>query len=263
MRKLAIVFLGIAVLLGGLTILLTCLSPEEAEIAPENKDSVAALTVVNKTGNQIIDKVNFKMGNKKYTMDAIGVHDRHYTVLERGNWETWLNYTQEGISKTAGPFTSVIVPSNDPHVMLMHYLYFYLNKQGDYVLSQTWPPFPNDVDERDMLPPDAGYGRGLIKIVNNSHALVEMVTIHNLLSPEDPPLTYSYHRFTPSVPIQDNKTGYVEVTGTPRFPIEAREYLIQITMESNEGIGIIERKVYINDRILMIVIAGRDFHVVE
>jgi hypothetical protein len=247
-----------------LTILLTCLSPEEADRSPENGEKIAALVVINKTGSQIIDSVNFTMGNKEYTMDTIGVHDRHYTVLEQGNWEIWLNYTQEGKRKTVGPFTSVIVPSSDPHVKLMHYLYFYLNKQGDYALSQTWPPFPNDADEQDMLPPDAGYGRGLIKIVNNSHAQVEIVTIHNLLSPGAPPLTYSYHRFTPSIPIQNNKTGYVEVTGTPEFPIKAHgEYLIQMTLESKEGIGIIERKVYIKDRILMIVIAGRDFHVVE
>jgi hypothetical protein len=264
MRKLTIILLGIALILGGLTILLTCLSPEETAEASKNGEGMAALAVINKTGTQIIDSVNFKKGNTEYTMDTIGVHDRHYTVLEQGNWETRLNYTREGKKKTTGPFISVIAPSKDPKVMQMHYLYFYLNKCGDYALSQTWPPFPNDADERDILPPDAGYGRGIIKIVNNSYAMVEMVTIHNLLSPGAPPLTYSYHQFSPSIPVPNNKTGYVEVIGTPEFPIEAQgEYLIQITLESNEGIGIIEKKEYIKDKVIMIVIAGRDFHVVE
>jgi hypothetical protein len=260
MKKLTVFLLGMAVLLGGLTILLTCLSPEEAETSPENDERIAALVVINKTGSQIIDSVNLTMGNKKYTMDTIGVHDRHYTVLEQGNWETRLNYTREGVSKTTDLFTLVIVPSHDPQVMQMHYLYFYLNKYGYYALNRTWPPFPNDADERDILPPDTGYGRGLIKIVNNSFARVEMVTIHNLLSPTDPPLTYSYNQFTPAFPVQYNKIGYVEVTGTPQFPIKAQEhYLIQITMESDEGIGIIEKKEYIKDRVIMIVIAGGDF----
>jgi hypothetical protein len=264
MRKLAIFLLGTAVILGGFAILLTCLSPEETETAPENRDGMAALAVVNKTGNQVIDSAHFNMGNKKYTMDTIGIHDRHYIVLEQGTWETRLNYTEKGITKTTYPLTSIIVPSNDPQIIQMHYLYFYLNKHGDYALSRTWPPFPNDADEQDILPPDAGYGRSLIKIVNNSYARVEMVTIHNLHGIDGLPLSYSYNQFTPSIPVQYNKTGYVEVTGTPEFPIEANEgYLIQITMESDKGIGIIERKEYIKDKVIMIIIAGGDFRVAE
>jgi hypothetical protein len=54
----------------------------------------------------------------------------------------------------------------------------------------------------------------------------------------------------------------VEVTGTPEFPIKTHgEYLIQITMESKEGIGIIEKKEYIKDKVIMIVIAGGDFRI--
>jgi hypothetical protein len=249
-------------ILGGFTILLTCLNPEKKANPPESGKRMAALMVVNKTGSQIIDSVILKMGKTEYTMDTIGVHDRCYIVLEQGSWESRLNYTRKGKPETTNPLTSNIVPSHDPQTIQMYYLFFYLSKHGDYALSQTWPPFPNDADEQDILPPDAGYGRSIIKIVNNSYALVEMVTIHNLHRPGDPPLILSYNQFTPSIPVQNNKTGYVEVTGTPEFPIEGHgEYLIQITMESAEGIGIIERIEYIKDRVIMIVIAGGDFRV--
>ena len=261
MKKLTIFLLGTVVIFGGFTVLLTCLNPAASAAPPENGTGIAALAVVNKTGAQIIDSANVKMGDTEYTMDAVGVHQRHYIVLEQGTWETRLNYTRKGIRKTTDPFTSIIVPSNEPQAIQMHYLYFYLNKHGDFVISQTWPPFPNDADEHDILPPDAGYGRGLIKVVNNSHARVEMVTIHSLLSPGTSPLTFSHNQFTPSVPVQYNKTGYVEVIGTPEFPINSGEYLVQIVMESDEGIGIIEKMGYIKDKVIMIVIAGRDFHV--
>jgi hypothetical protein len=251
-----------ALVLGGFAIFLTCISPEESETAPDNKDRVAAFAVVNKTNNQIIDSVNFKMGDTEYTMDEIGAHERHYIVLEQGTWEIRLNYTRGGKARTTDPLSLIILPSNDPQTIEKHYLYFYLNKHGDYALNLTWPPFPNDADEQDILPPDAGYGRGLIKIVNNSYARVEMVTIHNLPGTDGSPLTYGYNQFTPSIPVQYNKTGYVEVTGTPEFPIKANEgYLIQITMENDKGIGIIERKGYIKDKVIMIVIAGGDFRV--
>jgi hypothetical protein len=230
-----------------------------AIIPPESRNKMATFVVVSKTNSQIIDSVAFKMGDTQYTMGGIGIHDKQSIALGQGTWETRLTYTR-GEEKTLGSLNSIVVPSNDPQAAQEHYLYFYLNKHGDYAISQTWPPFPNDVEEEDMLPPDNGYGRGVIKIINNSYAMAEMVTIHNLKDKTKFPMTIDYGRFSPSIPIQYNKTGYVDVIGTEEFPIEAHEgYLVQVTMENSEGAPtIIERKAYIKDQVVLIVISQSD-----
>jgi hypothetical protein len=252
MKKQIIFLWGMVLALCGFTVLLTCLTPAETVMAPENGD--ADLIVVSKTGSQNIDSVNFKIGDAEYSMGEIGAHKCQSITLEQGTWETRLNYTQEGIAKTCNAITAITAPANDPGIIAENHLYFYLNKHGDYSLSQAWPPFPNDADELDILPPDAGYGRGIIQIVNNSYSPVEMVTIRNLQ--DDNSLVLNCGQFAPACPVQNNKTCFVEVAGTPEFPIAHGEYLVQITMKSDEGIGIIERKVYIKDKVIMIVIAG-------
>jgi hypothetical protein len=151
-----------------------------AIIPPEYRNKMATFVVISKTNSQIIDSVNFKMGSGDYTMGRIGIHDKQSIALGQGSWETRLKYTRDGVEKVLGPVNSIIVPSNDPQAVREHYLYFYLNKRGDYAISQEWPPFPNDVEEEDLLPPDIGNGRGLIKVINHSYAMAEMVTIQNL-----------------------------------------------------------------------------------
>jgi hypothetical protein len=233
-----------------------------AVIPPEARNRMATFIVVSKTNSQVIDSVNFKMGEPSYSIGRIGVNDKQSIALGQGSWETRLTYTREGIEKTLGPLNSIIVPSNDPQAVQEHYLYFYLNKRGTYAISQSWPPFPNDVEEEDILPPDLGYGRGLIEIINNSTALAKTVTIHNLKTPTEYPYTIDYYKFVPAIPVQYNKTGYVDVIGTHDFPIEMHEgYLIQVTMDTNNGSpAIIERKAYIKDQVVTIVIAQNDLN---
>jgi hypothetical protein len=230
-----------------------------AVIPPEYRNIMATFVVVSMTNSQMIDSVNFKMGESGYTMGRIAAHDKQSIALGQGTWETRLTYTRNGEVKTLGPVNSIVVPSNDPQSIKEHYLYFYLNKKGDYAISQTWPPFPNDASEEDILPMDNGHGRGLIKIVNNSYAMAEMVTIHNLRNISDFPMNIDYGRFTPSVPVQYNQTGYVDVIGTEDFPIEAHgDYLIQVSLGTYNNYAIIERKAYIKDQIVTIVITEND-----
>jgi hypothetical protein len=230
-----------------------------AVIPPENRNKMGTLIVVNKSPVQVIDGVGFRMGGADYTIGSIGAGDKQSIALGQGSWATRLTYTRDGIERTLGPINSVIVPSNDPQAIKEHYLYFYLNNRGEYAISPEWPPYPNDAAEEDLLPRDSGYGRGLIKIVNNSTALTGTVMIHNLKEPNLFPFTIEYHNFTPPVPVQYNKTGYVDVIGTEEFPIEAHEgYLIQVIMENSEGIGMVERKAYIKDQMVTIVITADD-----
>jgi hypothetical protein len=232
-----------------------------AVILPENRTKMGTFVVVSKTNSQIIDNVSFKMGSTEYTMDKIGVHDKQSIALGQGSWETKLKYTRDGVAKTLGPLNSIVVPSNDPQAVQEHYLYFYLNKHGDYTISQTWPPSPNDAEEEDLLPPDSGYGRGIIKIINNSYALAESVTIHNLQDTTRLPQYLPYSQFTPAIPIQYHKTGYVDVVGSAEFPIDPHEgYLVQVTLKNNDDSSMVQRRVYLKDQVVTIVIEPSDLH---
>jgi hypothetical protein len=188
--------------------------------------------------------------------------DRQSIALGQGGWETRVTYTKDNVTKTLGPVNSIIVPSNDPQSVKEHYLYFYLNNRREYAISQTWPPFPNDVNEEDMLPVDNGFGRGLIKIINNSSNLVVLATIRNMQDTAKFPLTFDYVEFSPPAPIQYSQTGYVDVVGTSSFPIDAHgNYLIQVTLEdNNSNTSIVERRAYIKDQVVTVVIEGNDLN---
>jgi len=231
-----------------------------AVIPPENRNRMATFVVINKTTSQIIDSVNFKMDGVGYTIGKIGVTDKQSIALGQGTWETTLTYVLNNTSEILGPKSSVIVPSNDPQAVREHYLYFYKTKRGDYNVSQEWPPYPNDADEEDQLPPDLnGSGRGLIKIINNSYTVAKLVTILNLRDSSISPMSVFYTDFSPPAPIQYGKTGYVNVVGTKDFPIDAHEgYLIQVTLEGNESLATVERKAYIKDQVVTIVINPED-----
>jgi hypothetical protein len=232
-----------------------------AEIPPKYRDKMAAFIVVNKTNSQNIGSVEFKKGESDYTMGGINIRDRQSIALGQGTWETLVKYTRNGVEKTIGPRNSIIIPSSDPQSIKEHYLYFYLNKRGEYAVTEEWPPFPNDVDPNDLLPIDNGNGRGLVEIINNSYAMASTVTIQNLRDTDKFPFTIDYDKFSPPVPVQYNRTGYADIVGTPDFPIEAHgDYLIQIMLDTNNGSAIVERKAFIKDQIVTIVITGDDLN---
>jgi hypothetical protein len=55
----------------------------------------------------------------------------------------------------------------------------------------------------------------------------------------------------------------VEVTGTPEFPKNQGNTFYKSSWKAMGGIGIIEKKEYIKDRVIMTVITGGGFHVVN
>jgi len=231
-----------------------------AVIPPGSRDRMATFVVINRTNSQVIDSVDFKMGGAGYTIGKIGVTDKQSIALGQGTWETTLKYKLNNSDVTLGPKSSVIVPSNDPQATKEHYLFFYKTNRGDYNISQEWPPYPNDADEEDLLPPDINNkGRGLIKIINNSYSMAKLVNIVNLRGTSKDPMAIHYQDFSPPVPVQYAKTGYVNVVGTEEFPIDAHEgYLIQVSLEANDNIFTVERKAYIKDQVVTIVIDAED-----
>ena len=231
-----------------------------AEIPPENRNKMGTFVVINRTNSQIIGSVNFVKGNADYTMYNVNVNDKQSIALGQGGWTTSLKYTRSNNEKTLGPVNSIIVPSNDPQTTKEHYLYFYKNKRGEYAISQEWPPFPNDVDEEDILPPDVGYGRGVIKIINESYATANKVIITNMQNAIYAPLDIGYRNFIPSIPVQYDKTGYVNVIGNSSFPIDNHEnYLIMVNLQLSDGSdGTVMRKAYLKDQVVTIVITRND-----
>ncbi|MCL2066182.1 MAG: SUMF1/EgtB/PvdO family nonheme iron enzyme [Treponema sp.] len=240
-----------------------------AVILPENRTKMATFVVVNRTNSQVIDSVHFSMAGSHYTMGRVNVNDRQSIALGQGTWEGSVNYWSDNNLLTVGPKNFIVVPSNDPQSVREHYLYFYLNNRGEYTITQEWPPVPNDVDEEDLLPPDAGAGRGAIKITNNTRALISSVVILNLRHDQYEPLILTYEdHFAPPVPIQFNKTGYVDVVGLlPSgdflgFPIDAHgDYLIQVQLDAIDGTGVFEAKAYIKDTVVEIVINPDDINI--
>ncbi|MDR2543308.1 MAG: hypothetical protein LBC80_07675, partial [Treponema sp.] len=240
-----------------------------AIIPPENRTTMGTFIIVNQTNSQHIDSVNFRMGTREYTIEtmnhpgggntyAVSVNDRRSIALGQGDWAITMMHhlvTSQGTIQevTVGPRTAVIVPSNDPQAASEHYMYFYRNNRGGYSISQSWPPFPNDVHEEDFLPPDDGHGRGVIKIDNRSPAMVtstSIVNINNMSSIE-----YGFDLFEPSVPVQLNRIGFVPVVGNALFPIlPGDHYLVIVTLETAEEVYTIQRRAYIKDQVVNIVI---------
>jgi formylglycine-generating enzyme required for sulfatase activity len=226
-----------------------------AVIPPEYRTRMASFIVVNKTKSQAVDGVRFETKSANYTMGRVEAGDKQSIALGQGTWTTWLYYTRDNKLKDLGPVNSIVVPSNDPQAIKEHYLYFYLNKRGDYAVTQEWPPFPNDADEEDMLPTDFGYGRGLIKIINETETQANSVTIYNLKDTGRFPFTIDSHNFNPAIPVQYKRTGYVDLIGTHTFPIDAHgDYLIRVTLSSSKGPAICERTAFIKDQVVTIEI---------
>jgi alpha-tubulin suppressor-like RCC1 family protein len=148
-------------------------------------------------------------------------------------------------------------------------MYFYRNNRGSYSISTEWPPFPNDVHEEDLLPPDRGFGRSLLRITNRTTAIVTSVLIEKNSHPERVPLflnsesggANTNNPFAPSAPIQYNETGYVDVIGTSGFPIVAEsDYRVIVLMAREGGEATYTRyPVYLRDRVVEIVIDKYDF----
>jgi hypothetical protein len=224
-----------------------------AVIPPENRDKMATFVVVNRTKSQIIDSVRFRMGQSAYTIGAIKVRDRQSIALGQGTWETTVTYGGVKLPTV----NSLIVPSNDPQAAREHYLYFYLNNAGKYRITDTWPP--GDQGEEDILPPDRGFGRGGIKIVNQTNSSVNKVTIANFNESPEKSLEIDYTAFDPPVPVLRNRIGYIDLAGTEDFPIEGHnKYRIDITAEAGGQAVTVTRQTNLKDIIVEIIITAED-----
>ncbi|MCL2008708.1 MAG: hypothetical protein FWG77_11565 [Treponema sp.] len=227
-------------------------------VIPEGRENrLGIVVIINMTNSENIHGVNFVMGDRDYTMGRVNARDRQSIALGGGSWATTLSYGVNGAS-SIGPRNIIVVPSSHPQASQEHYMYFYRNNRGGYDITNTWPP--SDQHPDDILPIDAGHGRGLIKITNNTTSLVTSVLINNRRNPERVGMfldseTGAGNPFSPPIPVQFNQVGFVDVVGTQAFPIEAHgEYLITVYLVHPEGEASFERLAYIKDQVVEIVI---------
>ena len=117
----------------------------------------------------------------------------------------------------------------------------------------------DSLSDPDSLPEDKGYGSGLLKITNLSTGVVIMSTIIDTATAGQPTMGLDYTNFIPSIPINYSRIGRVPVVGTAEFQLEAGiRYLIQVTLETTDGIAVVERKATIRDELVPIVITQDD-----
>ncbi|MDR0450241.1 MAG: hypothetical protein LBH26_03150, partial [Treponema sp.] len=95
-----------------------------------------------------------------------------------------------------------------------------------------------DLANPDVIPPDEGYGAGLIRITNNSQGVVYGVAVFNRGNSSNS-LSYGYEDFVPARYINYNEVGRVPVIGTNEFPLADNTIqVIQVYLETAGGEGI-------------------------
>jgi hypothetical protein len=120
--------------------------------------------------------------------------------------------------------------------------------------SVTRLSYVNSLGDPFLFPEDLGHGAGLVRITNNTTGVVTSVTIIDKTNLSNF-FSIPWEDFTPPYPIQYAKVGLVPVHGTVDLPLtlEANQ-IIQVLLETNDGIVVVERNAYLKDQIVDIVI---------
>ena|GEM_PF-1911177 len=249
-----------------------------AVIPSANRGGIGTFIVVNMTNSMNISSVTMRSAANRPTytirddplLNQVGVAVRAQSQrsigLSQGDWQVDVEYFMNGqYHKPLHNLRNItIVPSNDPQTPREHYIYFYLNNQGDYVITND--PNPPDRHPEDIMPPDNGQGRGLLSITNNSRSLVTAVAIFNERRQELPPMYIDGEitpstgsRFAPPRYIGQGENGFVRVIGTTAFPIDPHgEYLIRVFLVSSEGEATVDQLAWIKDNVTRIIITDDD-----
>jgi hypothetical protein len=112
----------------------------------------------------------------------------------------------------------------------------------------------NDLGNPFTFPEDTGNGSGLIRIVNNSTGVAISAAVYDKDNPLDS-LSIGYEDFNPPLPVQYGKVGLVPVVGTAEVPLRpGANQLVQVLLETVNGIVVVERVVALKDQIVTIEI---------
>jgi hypothetical protein len=119
-------------------------------------------------------------------------------------------------------------------------------------------PYTNDLANPDVIPPDYGFGSGLIRIKNNANGAVNALALY-----DNADLSISrivpYNSFDPPYPLSYGGMSRVMVVGDAAFPVTAGGIqLIQVTMMTKTGPVVIEKIAALYNNIVDIVINQAD-----
>jgi hypothetical protein len=161
-----------------------------------------------------------------------------------------------------GDTRSYILDAGTVHVSFMaqnQNIYGLVIPRDIHSRQVTTLEYTGDLANPDVIPPDEGYGAGLIRITNNSQGLVYGAGIFARLDTSKF-VSYGYEDFTPAQIISYNQVGRISVIGTPEFPLLAGGLqVIQVYLETLQGdVVTVERLASIHGTITNIVISEED-----
>jgi hypothetical protein len=121
--------------------------------------------------------------------------------------------------------------------------------------------YTNPLAQPDALPPDTdGFGRGLIRITNNSSGVVTSVYVYDK-DDSSKSIPIGYEGFTPPSFINQGQVGRVLVVGDAGFPLEAAKFqIVQVFVETLDSIRVVEKLVSLHNNIINIVITQEDLN---
>jgi hypothetical protein len=246
-------------------------------ISPQNRTTMGTFVVVNLSRTRNVDWVQFvdegrtfgvPLQNLTHTINSVSVQndggtvafpavaaqDRRAIALQQGQYKITAGHN--GTEKTAMK-TGIIVPSNDPQTTKEHYLYFYKDKSGNYVINVE-KPGENDMDHTDVLPPSQGSGVGRITLVNKTtRAVLDSVTLEARDYPARGNKTWTHTDFVKKAPVNINASDDVDMIGTSLFPIDGY-FIASVNAITSEGAYAVTRLVYLNNTIAEIIVTDND-----
>jgi hypothetical protein len=173
------------------------------------------------------------------------------------NGSEYPNSTHTGNYMAPGEVNRYIVDTGPVHVSFMpqdQQYYGQLSTREIQSRKVTTLPYTNNMGNPFVFPEDAGYGSGLIRVVNNSTGVVTSIGIYdkNELSKS---MFIGYEGFNPPRSIQYGKVGLAPVVGTDTFPLVAgSNQLVQVVLDTPEGVVVVERMADLRGNIVTIEI---------
>jgi hypothetical protein len=167
-------------------------SPTWSPVPEDASDEKTAQTfvVINVTPDQNVDKVEFAKDGSSFAITGEPrAKDQKMILLAPGSYDTVAHYTQGGTAKATAKKNIVVTQETGSMAVRTNFVYFYKTKSGDYQLSQTWPPIPDDASDGNKPEDALQEGQGILRIVNKAvsgqpHSLIARVKINNQEYPD-------------------------------------------------------------------------------
>jgi hypothetical protein len=118
----------------------------------------------------------------------------------------------------------------------------------------TVVPYTNDLGNPWVFPGNTGHGAGLIQIINNSRGTVLSAAVYNPGTPSKS-ISLGYEDFEPPYAINYRQVGLVPVVGTKEVDLgAAATQLIQVVLQTTDGLVVVEQLGALNNNILTVEI---------